>query len=223
MPLLFLLITSCHGHAAARAACRSAWLADAPPGVLWRFLLGEPAPGEPGDDPAEPGALRLQAPDDYPSLIFKVLAGMRHALSVPDWEWLGKCDDDTYLHLPRLAALLADQPPGVAAIGLSLARPGYPMWAPGGAGYFMRRDVAAAIIARADAGLSRFCAFIGEDYAISAAVREAGYAWRSCDLLSQTSHPSRRPSPANACISAHSLTPADMQDIKRSFTNFSNS
>ncbi len=50
----------------------------------------------------------LDADDSYESLPGKVMAFFRHALKHEEFDWLFKCDDDTYVDTSRLWQLAED-------------------------------------------------------------------------------------------------------------------
>ncbi len=50
----------------------------------------------------EEDTVGLDAPDGYNELPAKVKSFFRYALENYEFEWLFKCDDDTYLELSRL-------------------------------------------------------------------------------------------------------------------------
>jgi len=126
-------------YAARRDACRKTWLAgiDACDDVRCVFLRGNPAVSKPelrGDE------LWLPCPDDYASLPQKTRGFCRWALENAEFEYLFKCDDDTYVCLDRLLQI----PTGLDYCGWRLGKRNY---ASGGAGYLLSRP-AAEIVAR---------------------------------------------------------------------------
>ena len=83
--------------------------------------------------------------DDDDHLPEKVLAFFRYALEYYDFDWLFKCDDNTYVALDRLAELADDQ---YDLIGdSSLKAKGAPS---GRAGYFLSRSMVENIVAYSD-------------------------------------------------------------------------
>jgi hypothetical protein len=83
--------------------------------------------------------LLLPGPSDYPSLPQRTRAFCQWAISRDDWDFLFKCDDDTYVSMSRLVRypLTADY------IGAEWA-PGV-QYASGGAGYFLSRKAAEVV------------------------------------------------------------------------------
>jgi len=136
-----ILIGALSGAAktARRDACRATWLAgiDARDDVQCVFLRGDPGLSKPelrGDE------LWLPCPDDYASLPQKTRGFCRWALANAQFEYLFKCDDDTYVCLDRLLQV----PSGLDYCGWKLGRRSY---ASGGAGYLLSRR-AAEVVAR---------------------------------------------------------------------------
>lgn len=130
-------ICSCNTAASRRKACRETWLSHPAPGIECKFFLGrrEPIKGE--DD-----VVALWVNDDYAHLPAKGLAFYQYALEHYDFDWLFKCDDDTYVALDRLESLCDDR---YDLIGdMTLANRGFPS---GGAGYLMNRTLVENIVA----------------------------------------------------------------------------
>lgn len=133
-------VCSCHAAAARRKACRETWMKHPAPGVECRFFLG-------GREPLvqEPDVIPVWENDDYLHLPAKGLAFYVWALENYDFDWLFKCDDDTYLVLDRLKSLCDER---YDLIGdMSLAQRGFPS---GGAGYLMSRRLVEQIVAHGD-------------------------------------------------------------------------
>lgn len=124
-----------------REAVRETWLSHPQSNIDCLFFIGDDSPLE---EP-EQDVVVLRANDDYDHLPEKVLAFFRHALQYYDFDWLFKCDDDTYLDLSRLQSLIE---PGIDFIGdESLDRRGSPS---GGAGYFLSRTLVEKIVHHPD-------------------------------------------------------------------------
>lgn len=123
-------ICSSHKYAGRRDGVRRTWLTRPTEGVECVFFAGE------GNLAAEESDLvGLDVCDSYNYLPAKVFAFMRYALDHYDFQWLFKCDDDTYLDQERLLRLTTLDADFVGDI--SLARRGSPS---GGAGYLVSRD-----------------------------------------------------------------------------------
>ena len=107
-----------------RQCCLSTWMGDADRlGTYSFFLLGCPTAARPEQIGLH--AVALPCPDDYPSLPRRTLWFCRWACEpqYPDWDYLFKCDDDTYVSMPRLLSYDLARP---------RPRPGYwvPRWVP---------------------------------------------------------------------------------------------
>lgn len=79
-------------------------MAQSVAGIECRFFLGRREALEREED-----AIPLWVNDDDDHLPEKVLAFFRYALEYYDFDWLFKCDDNTYVALDRLAELADDQ------------------------------------------------------------------------------------------------------------------
>ncbi len=158
-----------------RQRCLATWMADADQlGVESVFLLGCPSATRP--ELIGPHALALPCPDDYPSLPQRTRWFCRWALeercqvrgercqeerdqaglslSPLPWDYLFKCDDDTYVSIPRLLAYaehllsLSPNPSHLSPdyVGAEW-KPGV-AYGSGGAGYFLSRPTAATVAER---------------------------------------------------------------------------
>jgi hypothetical protein len=129
-------------HYDRRRQCRDTWMHDAQElGVEAFFLMGCPTANQPELIGAH--TLILPCPDDYNSLPQRTMWFCRWALARSNWDYLFKCDDDTYISVPRLA--LYDTA-GRDYIGNEWKpRVGY---ASGGAGYFLSRKAAQVVADR---------------------------------------------------------------------------
>src|SRR6476469_10032116 len=142
---------SCWQYQERRERCARTWMREADtlngtsPGELPEplhtivrsvFLIGSPGL----DMPALAGRnLLLPGPSDYRSLPQRTRAFCQWAIARDDWDYLFKCDDDTYVAISRLIRypLAADY------IGAEWT-PGV-RYASGGAGYFLSRRAAEVV------------------------------------------------------------------------------
>jgi hypothetical protein len=92
--MVLLGILSCSRDRKWEQQARETWLKDCP--VDYRFFLGEGQNGV-----AAPDETILSVPDDYNHLVQKVRKMIEYALS-GGYDYLFKCDLDTYCHIPRL-------------------------------------------------------------------------------------------------------------------------
>ena len=160
---------------------------------------GQPLEGE--DD-----TIVLAVDDSYGLLPGKVIAFFRHALVHFDFDWLFKCDDDTYVALDRLRTLLEFD---VEMVGNeALADRGSPS---GGAGYLLSRRMVERIVL--DAGLTEWGA---EDIVVGEAAIRHGATWKSTARLRWNATPSPRLD--NDLITAHWCLPERMRAIHSAMT-----
>jgi hypothetical protein len=211
-------------YADRRERCLSTWMADGDAlGVQSVFLLGCPTAAAP--ELIGPYALALPCPDDYPSLPQRTAWFCRWALNLPSpsavlsggrgaggegallpspsgrgaggegWDYLFKCDDDTYVSIPRLKAydlagrdyVGAEWKPGVG-------------YASGGAGYFLSRR-AATIVAETLA-----ITHWAEDLHVGNALRAAGIPLSIEPRLVPFASMERRPRRDNDLLTLHACT-----------------
>lgn len=127
---------SCRKYADKRQACRETWAAVADGDTTVRFFIGGGGVLE-----GEPDTVVLDADESYESLPGKVMAFLRYALTNEDFDWLFKCDDDTYVDTSRLWQLAED---GVDLAGSAfLMERGAPS---GGAGYLLSRRMVEKLV-----------------------------------------------------------------------------
>ncbi len=146
MPRILIGALSAWKYHERRRRCLATWMRDADAlGVPAVFLLGCPTAVAPEQIGAH--ALVLPCPDDYASLPQRTMWFCRWATQVLgtqyQWDYLFKCDDDTYISIPRL---LAFDPAGRDYIGAEW-RPGVG-YGSGGAGYSLSRRAAAIVAER---------------------------------------------------------------------------
>ncbi|HEX8912545.1 MAG TPA: hypothetical protein VF796_09310 [Humisphaera sp.] len=199
MEELLIAAVSCERYAERREACRRSWLSaaqDAAAHVV--FVVG--APGAPS---ARLGGDTLYVPcaDDYASLPQKTRLAAAWAVR-RGFRRLFKCDDDTFVHVPRLVAAA----PGLAPF-TGFVHPSGSV--SGGAGYLLGGD-ALGRVAAADGRLGRGA----EDVLVTQLLRDAGIAAvhdaRFC--------PGNRTVPTvfNAAITAHYVDPPAMVALHES-------
>lgn len=190
-------VCSCVAAAKRRQACRDTWMSHACRGIDCRFFLGR---REPMAD--EPDVVTLWVEDDYGHLPAKGLAFYAWALEHYDFEWLFKCDDDTYVELSRLGSLCS---PDVDLVGdVSLAQRGCPS---GGAGYLMSRALVEQLVAHG-AEVARTGP---EDIVFGELAVRLGARTRATPLLCLGQSPA--PQPDNQQVSCHWCPPTLLRDI----------
>ena len=174
-----------------RDAVRDSWLKRPQEGIACRFFIGgEVAQEERGD------TVGLDAPDSYNDLPAKVLAFLRYGLEHYDFDWIFKCDDDTYVDLSRLPELVNAR---YGLIGDALL--GERQAPSGGAGYFLSRAVVEEIVARPDVPLTG-----AEDLIFGKLALETGEEHLVTHRLFMSNV--RYPLPDNDTVTAHWCEPA---------------
>lgn len=173
-----------------RNNCRATWVPMTRAcGITTLFLLGDETlecPEVRGDE------LWLPCPDAYPFLPQRTRWFCRWALEQSDWDYLFKCDDDTYVAASRLAEFNQN---GADYIGAEWrVNVGY---GSGGAGYFLSRKAAAAV-AR---GLTHIMG--AEDLLVGEVLKEAGIPLTVCQRFTPFSSNGHWPKPENDLITGH--------------------
>lgn len=144
-PAILVGICSCRKYKDKRQSIRETWLSKKVDGVTSLFFVG--GTGKLDSDEDEDTVVVNETTDNYQRLPEKVRAFFSYALDHSDFEWLFKCDDDTYVALDRLHELIDDR---VDIVGSPyLAERGSPS---GGAGYLLSRDLVSKLVA--DSSLS---------------------------------------------------------------------
>jgi hypothetical protein len=124
---------ACHAFAERREACLATWANAVPDNVDVVFLLGNAETAVPQRNG---NLLFCPCADDYPSLPQKTRWFCRWAVANCAFDYLFKCDDDTYIAMDRIAngAWSGD------FIGHDLGE-----FASGGAGYLLSRRAASVV------------------------------------------------------------------------------
>lgn len=190
-------ICSAQGYYERRKAVRDTWLTHPQEGITCLFFLGGEVPERERND-----TVGLDVPDSYNGLPAKVLAFFRYALDNYDFDWLFKCDEDTYLDLSRLPEL-ADPQYGIIGDVL-LERRGAPS---GGAGYLLSRTIVEKISARKDVPATG-----AEDVIFGKLALEEGAVPHATSRL-YMSH-AHYPAPDNDEVSAHWCNPKLMRTME---------
>ena len=186
-------ICSCTGADARRSAVRRTWLKGLPQGMTAVFFVG----AGPAVDKAD--VVQLPVQDDYCALPQKVQALFRYALERYDFDYLFKCDDDTYVCAERLLALAGE---GGDYVGSTAwAAQGY---ASGGAGYLLSARSVAVVAGARPAGRG------AEDLWVGQVLGDQGIRLQPTARL-QMDH-RNLPGPRNQLISAHWCS-AELMDI----------
>ena len=122
--------------------------------------------------------------DTYENLAKKTLLMLQTSLQY-DWDFLYKCDDDTYVVPSRLEKLLANRDPAQPCfIGCVKDNVGFE-YAQGGAGYIISRSaLITAIESITHACEADWRKGMGEDTCISKALTQSNIQLEPCELLS---------------------------------------
>ena len=200
---LIVGILSSEPYASRRDQCRKTWLAAlaAQPDGEAVFIVGDPSvpgPSRDGD------VLRVPCPDDYDALPQKVQIFIDWALANYDFDYLFKCDDDTYVCVPRLLRL---DLLGRAYVGSLCGR-----YAQGGAGYFLSRR-AAGLVAE---GLKVFPSG-PEDLFVGRILRERGVPLSADWRFRADCRPANVPRPGNMIVTCHRCRSDEMERIHPPF------
>lgn len=143
IPILVAVIT-CQKHVAMRDAIRESWSSGSVEGIRVLFFMGDAGErvecrdGSSGDVVILPGVA-----DDYDHLPAKVRAAFRWLVLNYDFDWVFKCDDDTYVVLERLKDLAGEGHEHVGDADFV----GYRGLPSGGAGYLLSRRIAGELAA----------------------------------------------------------------------------
>ncbi|WP_338290164.1 glycosyltransferase [Luteolibacter sp. LG18] len=196
-PRILVGICSARKYGDKRQAVRDTWMSRPMPGIECLFFVGR------GEEPVEsgPDLVVVDADDGYEALPEKVLGFFDEALKHREFDWLFKCDDDTYLALDRLGELVDGEHDFVG--NEFLERRGSPS---GGAGYLLSRELVQKL--SDDTGL----ALSGpEDVIIGEAAMGYGAKARATTRLCWNRE--RYPQPKNDVITSHWCSPERLDAI----------
>lgn len=194
-------ICSCNNAHQRRVACRETWLSHPQPGIECRFFLGRSEP-----IPAEPDVVNLWVDDGYNYLPAKGLAFYKWALENYDFDWLFKCDDDTYIALDRLSSLCDSHYDLIGNPDVDRRKS-----PSGGAGYFMSRRLVELIVAHAD----EVSPTGAEDLIFGAMAVRFGVPMLASPRLILSSSPA--PHCDNDIVTCHWCSPERLRDIEFMF------
>jgi hypothetical protein len=192
-----------------RQRCLDTWMQDAEAiGLRSVFLLGCPTAAQP--ERIGPHALVCPCPDDYASLPQKTRCFCQWALStqyaVPStqysvlstsWDYLFKCDDDTYVSIPRLVAYAENELHGRDYVGAEW-RPGAG-YGSGGAGYFLSRKATEIVAERLEMATGP------EDLLVGQVLRAAGVPLAIEPRLVPFGATEHRPRKGNNLLTVHGV------------------
>lgn len=194
-PVIFVGICSCRKLRDRRDAIRDTWLKNVNGPIMAKFFVGQGADAlETAED-----IWVVDAPDDYPSLPRKVAALFTKALGT-DFDYLFKCDDDTYLDPSRLVSLI--QPGTDFVCSADWHSFGF---AQGGAGYLATRKTVTALAA------AEYPPAGGEDVVVSRHIRKWKLSVKPTDRL--CSRHEIVPLHDNQRVTAHWCPPETLRTI----------
>lgn len=195
---ILILICSCNSEKSLelRQACRDTWLQHNERGIYHLFFVG-------GDND-ELDTLSLDVDDTYEFLPGKVRECYRHVLNNYEFDYVFKCDDDTYIQIERLKTLIGNADFGGNEFILS------DKFASGGAGYFLSRSLLETIMDEEipDKG--------AEDLVFSALALKHAKSVLSSSLLRFSGD--KYPKYNNDYVTSHWLTPKKMRFIHSTFS-----
>jgi hypothetical protein len=151
----------------------------------------------------EPGLVSLPVQDTYDRLAAKVHCFYRYALEHYDFEYLFKCDDDTYVRPERLCRLPRT---GVDFLGSMQILRGY---AQGGAGYLMSRRMVKHFASQSAANRP-------EDVFFTELAKASGMTLASTERLQ--GYKDQVPEVENEVVTGHWLNPFEMHRVHAGFT-----
>lgn len=169
-----------------------------------------------GDDlrhSLEPHEVILDCIDSYQNLPLKTLAYLRFAIHDPTWDYIFKCDDDTYVHLDRLYSYLLSldhhNASGFVYAGC-LAFPGTawehePPYASGGAGYFLSRKLVWEMIRKFATALEADYPEGAEDLIVGRCAKMSGVKLIENTCFIPYGNSINRPLPSNGIITTHKI------------------
>lgn len=194
-----IAIPSCHAFGAARAACKATWIKKWGHLADIRFFIGTPRRRNTKD------TIYLDVPDDYDGLPLKVKTIHQWALA-NGYSHIFKCDDDTFVHIPRLLASGFQREHYVGT------RRAY-FFAQGGAGYWLSAEAMRILQKFSNQEWAvRKCEDITVGFLLQGKL-PLTYDKRYVDSLDH----SRCPRPNNDLITHHKCDPALLAEIQKMF------
>lgn len=200
---LFYLITTCAAYTDRRKAQQNTWLRQVnADNSLYRYILSNA--NFIGQDSRVWNFSQYGIDDGYYNLPKKVLYGMRKALDY-SWDWLYKCDDDTYVDPGRLMNAINNTN---AAFGHMLVHPTeHKRWLSGGSGYALPRSYVEYLVDH----MNDLSHTGPEDWHLTGHLIEKGFAVNHDGRFYP--YNTAQPSKINSIIATHYVKPEEMYDI----------
>lgn len=193
-----------HAGSHRKQACRRTWMRDGAtyPDLEIVFFQGGASHAHRVGD-----TVHLPVSDDYKSLDTKVVRFLAYCMEEFEFEHVFKCDDDTYVHLPRL---MATNLAGIDYAGFDYRGRGS---ATGGGGYWLSRRAAQIVTDAVSHGPG-----IDEDVLVGFVLRRAGVTLHHLPSLppglEKPYDPRRAPLPWNEQVTGHYVSPEQMYAVR---------
>lgn len=198
-PRILIGICSCHPNIELQRAIRDTWLRRLPTNMKAQFFVGH------GASPRHGSVVQLEVKDGYCDLPVKVHRFFQHALKTQPFDYLFKCDDDTYLVPERFSRIV-----GISEFVGSTHLAHHDV-ASGGAGYLLSRRAVEFVAKETPPPTG------AEDVWVSRCLKKGGFRLKSSPLLTWNFR--RLPRPDNDIITAHWCSDEVLRRIDRSFSS----
>jgi hypothetical protein len=206
---LFFVLT-CHANLKKHRAVESTWSLRIHPNDDLLFVIGDPTVEQ---SYRKGNLLVVRAADDYDALPQKVMAAFDWAIRNVEFDYLLKCDDDTYIEPTRLQDL-----PHGEYVGYMWNRTDQKVvYASGGAGYRLSWKRLPGIIEQMNKAIQERPGIRTiEDMLVGVAAQKLGIIPIHSDRLQPFSN--SLPDEKNQLVSSHGISPELMIEINDRFT-----
>ena len=192
---LIIAVVGCRAYLNRLATVRASWGTRCPDTVEIVYFVGRGAAAMPD------WVTQLDAPDDYDALPIKVHA-MHNWLRERPFDWLLKCDDDSFVVADRAHAVAQ----GMAPDSFLGPPDYYPHFAAGGGGYVMTRAASRQLADDPEPPRG------AEDVHYSHRLMALGYALCASSRLRHNSRDEDLPRPGNDIATCHWMSPARLRE-----------